>query len=120
MELGPPRAQTDLVSRVHYCILADELNQHQLRQLIEAGNVVESSAQILERLLMRDRAQCYERIPFTRVVVLRLEEGKDEFGRIGDQVLGVLEYRRHSEHSIFPDVGVAVLETLAGGGEQGL
>lgn len=101
--------QTNLILRILYGVLSEELQLCQLKELIGIGNGVKCSAQIFERLLVADGHERRERIAFAGAVCFRLKERLNQFGGIRNEGFGVLEDRRHSPNSILSNIGVAVV-----------
>lgn len=109
-----------LVLRVLDSILSDELQFDQLEQLLCIWDSVEDGAQIYEGLLVVYAGQGGEGVPLACGVALGLEECSNQVGGIGDQRGRVLKDGGNGEDGILPYIGVTVLETRSGGGEEGL
>lgn len=109
-----------LVLGVLHSILADELELDQLEELFRVGNPLKDRAEVYQSPVMVDGGKGGKGIPLAGGVGFALEEGADEVGRIGNEGGRVLVDGCDGEDGILAHIGVAVLETLHCGGQEGL
>lgn len=69
---------------------------------------------------MADRGEGCKGITLAGAVGLRFKEGLEEFGGVGNEGLGVLENRGDCPGGILSYIGMAVFQTRAGRGQEGL
>jgi hypothetical protein len=109
-----------LVLAVLNGILANKLQLRQLEKLFCVGYAIEYLAEIGESFVMAYGHEGGKGISLARRVVFFQEEVVYKIGRVRDQLLEVLEYACDGEYGVLPDIGVAVLEALPCGLQQGL
>ena len=97
-----------------------DVDDRHLEQLVEPGDLVVDLAHVLDRAGHSTVGEEDERIAFARGIALRREEGVDELGGVGDEVLVLAEDGEDGEDGVLADVGVPVLEAGADGGDEGL
>ena len=105
--------------RVRLAVLADDLDDAHLQQLIHTRNLVEHLNDPLDRLRHGAVREEDERIPLARRVGLGREERLDELGRIGDQVLELAVDGVDREDGVLADVGVSMFEAGAADWDEG-
>lgn len=69
---------------------------------------------------MADRGEGCKGVTLAGAVGLRFKESLEEFGGVGNEGLGVLENRGDCPGGVLSYVGVAVFQTRAGRGQEGL
>jgi hypothetical protein len=111
---------TYLVLGVLYGVLANKLQFRQLEKLFCVGYAIEHLSEIGKSFVMTDGHEGGKGISLARRIVFLQEEVVYKIRRIRDQLLEVLVYGGDREHGVLPHVGVAVLEALSCGLQQGL
>lgn len=69
---------------------------------------------------MTDAGKCSKGVPLACGIALSFQESRNQVCGVGDKSLGVLVNRCNSEDSVLPDIGMAVLKTRPGRGEEWL
>lgn len=104
------RSDPYLVLRVLDGIFPDELQLDQLQELIRVGYPIKGTTQVFKCLLMADTDERSEGVSLAGVIALRLEEGGDEIGSIGDEGLRMLVDGGHGKDGVLPNIGMTMLE----------
>lgn len=92
-------------------IFADELELHQLEQLLCVGDTLEDGTQVDQGLLVIYAGESSEGVSLACGVALGLEECVDEVGGIWDERGRMLENGGNRKDGIFAHIGMTVLET---------
>ena len=96
-----------------------DVDDRHLEQLVEPGDLVVDLAHVLDGARHSTVGEEDERIAFARGIALRREEGVDELGCVGDEVLVLAVDGEDGEDGVLGDVGVPVLEAGADCGDEG-
>ena len=106
--------------RLLLTIQPNHLNNAHLQQLVHPRDLIEHRHDVLDGLGHRALREEHERIPLARRVGLRGEEGLDEFGRVGNEMLEFAVDGVHCEDRVLAHVRVSVLQAGAAGRDQRL
>ncbi|KAI3494698.1 hypothetical protein L1887_40514 [Cichorium endivia] len=117
-ELGDGADVARTVGRVAAAVFADEFDDGELHELVLGSDLVAEAEEVLDGALGSGVAEEDEGVALAGGVCLCGEEGLHELGRVDDEVLVLLVYRVDAEDGVLAHVAVAVLETLADGGDE--
>ena len=99
--------------RLLLAIQPNHLDDAHLQQLVHGRDLVKHLQDVLDSLRHGALREEHERIPLARRVRLRGEEGLDEFGRVGNEMLEFTVDGVHCEDCVLAHVRVSVLKACA-------